>query len=92
MRIYERFSAKGNGVPKDSMLEAARYLFYEKVGPEVRSIVPSPDDDLSTGTIIYLALSYVLIDHKAKVIPREKFTGFMKDTLETMLIIRKEVL
>ena len=81
MRIYERFSAKGNGVPKDSMLEAARYLFYEKVGPEVRSIVPSPDDDLSTGTIIYLALSYVLIDHSAKIVPREKFSGYMKDVL-----------
>ena len=48
--------------------EAMRYLFYEKVGPEIRSIVPSPDDDLPTGTIIYLALSYVLLDHKSKVI------------------------
>ena len=92
MRIYERFSARGNGVPKDTMLEAMRYLFYEKVGPEIRSIVPSPDDDLPTGTIIYLALSYVLLDHKSKVIPREKFVGYIRDTLEVMLLLRKEVL
>ena len=92
LRIYERFSARGNGVPKDTMLEAMRYLFYEKVGPEIRSIVPSPDDDLPTGTIIYLALSYVLLDHKSKVIPREKFVGYIRDTLEVMLLLRKEVL
>ena len=69
-----------------------RYLFYKKLGADVRSIVPDPDDDLSTGTILYLGMSYALLDHKSPTIPREQFTDYIMETLSVVLIIRKEVM
>ena len=91
-RAYERFSSGGGvGLSKEAFLEALRFLFYKKVGAQVRSIVPNPDDDLSTGTILYLGMSYVLLDLKAPNIPRDKFVGYISEVLQVVLIIRKEV-
>ena len=91
-RAYECFSSSGGvGLSKEAFLEALRFLFYKKVGAQVRSIVPNPDDDLSTGTILYLGMSYVLLDLKAPNIPRDKFVGYISEVLQVVLIIRKEV-
>jgi hypothetical protein len=91
-RAFERFTSGGIGVPRERFLEAVRYLFYKKLGADVRSIVPDPDDDLSTGTILYLGMSYALLDHKSPTIPREQFTDYIMETLSVVLIIRKEVM
>ena len=91
-KTYERYATEGKGMEKKNLLEATRHFFYKRAPPDVRNVVPNPDDEMSTAAVVYLCLTYTLRDYrKSDILVKQAFTDCVKSTVEAALILRGEI-
>ena len=90
-KTYERYVAEDGGILKERLLEALRHFFYKRAPPDVRNVVPNPDDEMSTAAIVYLCLTYQMRNfRKEKRLVKQAFIDLTKGVIESALILRSE--
>ena len=90
-KTYERYVADGGGILKERLLEALRHFFYKRAPPDVRNVVPNPDDEMSTAAIVYLCLVYQMRNYRReKRLVKQAFIDLTKGVVEAALILRNE--
>ena len=74
-----------------SLLVGLLLLFVQRAPPDVRNVVPNPDDEMSTAAVVYLCLTYTLRNYrKDTYLVKQAFTDCVKSTVEAALILRSE--
>ena len=63
----------------------------QRAPPDVRNVVPNPDDEMSTAAVVYLCLTYSMRNfRKEKHLVKQAFTDCVTQTVEAALILRNE--
>ncbi len=74
------------------MLTSVLSFTRQRAPPDVRNVVPNPDDEMSTAAIIYLCLTYTMRNYVGKnYLVKQAFTDCVKSVVEAALILRSEV-
>jgi len=67
------------------------FVFQQRAPPDVRNVVPNPDDEMSTAAVVYLCLTYTLRNYrKDNYLVKQAFTDCVKSVVEAALILRSE--
>lgn len=90
-KTYERYASEDGGILKPQLLEALRHFFYKRAPPDVRNVVPNPDDEMSTAAIVYLCLTFQMRNYqKDRRLVKQAFIDLTKGVIESALILRSE--